>query len=144
MKILAPLFVIGCFFIVGFTLYKLKQHVDANEAEALAKNVSYKKAIETAQTENKPILLIFTASWCGPCRSMKKNVYPSPQVRSIKDDFIWVFLDTDNKENQPLAQKYNVRGIPNYVILDSKGKLKKQFSGGRSPSDFASILRSVL
>lgn len=101
----------------------------------------YYKTLSESKTDQKPIILIFTASWCGPCQYMKKQVYPSAEVSSLADRFHWLMLDVDDSSNQGLAQKYGVRGIPHIQVIDKFEKRKGLIVGGRSPSDFAAFLQ---
>ena len=110
----------------------------------LAVSHDYKEAQSRAARESKPMLLIFTASWCGPCRYLKKEVYPSADVQRIADRYIWVMLDVDDHGNRSLHEKYEVHGIPNIVITDSNGRVKNRQVGSSSPAEFANFLRNNL
>jgi thioredoxin 1 len=58
-------------------------------------------------------LLDFTAKWCGPCRVME------PTLASIAKEFgdrvRIVPIDVDDQ--QTLAQQYNVRSMPTFVLV---------------------------
>ena len=49
----------------------------------------FDKAAAVAKKENKPLIVIFSASWCPPCQQMKKEVYPSKTVTPYHDSFVW-------------------------------------------------------
>lgn len=108
-------------------------------------NTDFNKALEQAKTENKPVVVVFSAGWCPPCQSMKKSVYPSKEVAKLHDKFVWAYLDVDEKPNEAPAQKYGVTGIPHIQFLGADGKkdLGNQI-GGTSPADFAATLEKVL
>ncbi|GEP42707.1 thioredoxin family protein [Brevifollis gellanilyticus] len=103
----------------------------------------YKAALETAKKEGKPVVLVFSAAWCGPCQSMKKNVYPSAEVKPLQDKFVWAYLDTDVEANAAAAEKYGVSGIPHVQFLNKDGKDIGNQVGGVSPAEFAGILNKV-
>ncbi len=105
---------------------------------------NYDKALKLAEKEKKPVILVFSASWCPPCQKMKKDVYPSAEVAGFHDKFIWAYLDTDKKANSKPAGKYGVSGIPHIEIQSPDGKQLKKVVGGRSPADFAKILQEAL
>jgi len=107
-------------------------------------HTDYKTAEKAAKAEGKPMLVVFSATWCGPCQANKKGVYPSTSVKPFHDDFVWVYLDVDQKKNGPLAQKFGVNGIPHIEFVKAGGKTIDQAVGGTSPRSFAKKLKSVL
>ncbi|MEN3941290.1 thioredoxin family protein [Prosthecobacter sp. SYSU 5D2] len=107
-------------------------------------STDYKAALKQAKAENKPLVVVFSAVWCGPCQSMKKTVYPSKEVAPMHDKFVWAYLDVDVEANGDPARKYNVTGIPHIQFLDAKGKDIGNQIGGTSPGEFAGTLEKVL
>jgi thiol:disulfide interchange protein len=101
-------------------------------------------ALAKAQAENKPVVAVFSAVWCPPCQMMKKQVYPSAEVKEYHDKFVWVYIDTDEKSNAADGKKFKVEGIPHIEFLSKEGKSLDQQVGASSPSDFAKTLAGVL
>ena len=70
-----------------------------------------------------PVLVDFWAPWCGPCRLL------TPTLEKLADETESVVIAKLNvDENQSLAAKYQVRGIPT-LILFKDGNLDKKVSG---------------
>jgi thioredoxin 1 len=71
-----------------------------------------------------PVLVDFTAVWCGPCKML------DPLVKQLAQDWDGrvkvVKLDID--ENQDLTIQYQVMGVPT-LILFVKGKPVQRISG---------------
>ncbi len=101
-------------------------------------------ALAKAKTANKPVIAIFSAVWCGPCQQMKKEVYPSAEVKPFHDKFIWAYIDADEDSNAADMKKFNVEGIPHIEFLDSTGKSIGQKVGSGPAADFAKILEEMI
>lgn len=105
---------------------------------------SYEAAVEKGRKTGKPVIVIFSASWCPPCQQMKNSVYPSRQVSPFHDQFIWAYLDADKASNSRVMRKYRTRGIPHIVFLKPDGSSVGSLRGAVSPDSFARTLKSVL
>ena len=63
--------------------------------------------------ENKPTLVDFFATWCGPCR-MQSPILET--VKSQMGDKVNI-LKVDIDQNQALAAEYNVMSVPTLIIF---------------------------
>lgn len=105
---------------------------------------SYDAALKAAKQSGKPVVLVFSASWCPPCQKNKRDVYPSAAVKPLHDKFVWAYLDADQKENVPAMEKYGVSGIPHIQFLSKDGASLGNVVGGTSPKQFSVDLAGVL
>jgi thioredoxin 1 len=60
----------------------------------------------------KPVLVDFTAAWCGPCRVMNPIL---ADLAAERDDIDVVKLDVD--DNQETAARYGVLGMPTFMLF---------------------------
>ena len=104
---------------------------------------NYAEALKAAEVSGKPLIVIFSASWCGPCQANKKRVYPAAEVKLYHDKFVWAYLDADDEANIPAMQKFEVSGIPHIEFLDKTGESLGHMAGGTSPEVFAQVLAEV-
>ncbi len=102
---------------------------------------SLEQAQKLSQLLNKPILVDFWATWCGPCRAMESDVWNKEEIQElIKYNYIPVKIDIDSYES--LARKYNVRKIPTILILDSWGNPLYKSSGYKRKNNIKKLLTS--
>jgi len=105
-------------------------------AEPLAANAELFD--EIVQNVPVPVLVDFWAEWCGPCQIAAPEV--SRTAADMAGEAIVLKVDTD--KNPQLAGRFNVRGIPNFVIL-SGGRVVKQQAGVVNHDQLEQWLRSA-
>ena len=68
---------------------------------------------EIVRDATVPVLVDFWAAWCGPCRMAAPEVQKTAEQMAGRA--IVIKVDTDR--HGEVAQRFGVRGIPNFVVL---------------------------
>lgn len=89
---------------------------------------------EIVINSEKPVLLDFWATWCGPCRMV------SPIVDEIANENPQFVVGKINVDEEPeLASSFNISSIPTLVALKN-GKIQNQLVGAYPKSAILSML----
>jgi thiol:disulfide interchange protein DsbD len=107
---------------------------------------SEKDATERAQREKRPLMVDFTADWCGACKEFTKHTFSDPRVMEKAGDFVAVKFDaTDDEDPQvdAVKKKYGVVGLPTVVIFDSTGKERQRFTEFVPAEKFLKALEGI-
>lgn len=90
---------------------------------------------ENIINSEKPVLVDFFATWCGPCKMMHPVL--EELHAKIGDKARIITIDID--KNQRLAAEYNVRSVPTFMVF-KQGKLEWRESGVQQLEKLEEIL----
>ena len=97
-------------------------------------NVNKNNFDQEILNSDKPVLLDFWASWCGPCRMV------SPSVDEIATERSDIKVGKINVDEQPeLAAQFGVMSIPTLVVMKS-GRIVNQAVGARPKAQILAML----
>jgi len=137
-------------------VYSVQDTASTGELTPGTWGTDYKQALETAKKTGKSILIDFTGSdWCGWCMKLDKEVfsqqafidYSKGNLVLLKLDFPKKIAQTEavKKQNNDLAQKFNIEGFPTIILLDKDGNYvdKTGYQQGGAES-YVEHLKSLL
>lgn len=99
--------------------------------------LAWMDSLEEAQREaarlGRPLLVKWTAVWCGPCRTMDREAYRDKAVvDALRSSFVIASIDFD--EQHQLAREHAVRALPTIQIFDAGGEERDRRVGLQTPA----------
>lgn len=101
-------------------------------------HTDWKKAQEESVRTGKPIVAMFSASWCGPCKTMIATVFPTDEVQTALKDFVPVYIDSE--KDRELAGKYDIRAYPTFKCITPEQEEASGHVGGKPVEGFVELL----
>ena len=89
--------------------------------------------------QDKPVLVDFFATWCGPCK-MQAPILDEVKER-LGNQVAIIKIDVD--QNQQTASKYQIRSIPTLIIFKN-GEIKWRQSGVFQANELERLLKENL
>ena len=116
---------------VGVACLKIKQQPNFKRQPKNIK-MTFKEMIQS----DKPVLVDFTATWCGPCKLM------APVLKEVKQEIgdTATIIKVDVDKNQQAASEYQVQSVPTLILFKNGQPLWRQ-SGVMQKAGLVSIIK---
>ena len=97
------------------------------------KKVSFNELIQS----DKPVLVDFFATWCGPCQAMGPVLHDL--AGDLGEDGKIIKIDID--KNRAVANHFQITGVPTFMVF-KEGKMLWRQSGMQSKSGLKKVMES--
>lgn len=101
----------------------------------MKKKVSFKDLING----DKPVLVDFSAEWCGPCKAMGPIL--NEVASEIGEQASIVKIDVDR--NPAISQQLGIQGVPTFILYQ-KGEAKWRHSGMQSAQALTHVINQAI
>ncbi|TNE57716.1 MAG: thioredoxin [Bacteroidetes bacterium] len=88
---------------------------------------------------DKPVLIDFSAEWCGPCRAMLPIL--QEVASTLGETASVITIDVDR--NPMLAQQLGIMGVPTFILYRN-GKTHWRHSGMQSANALVHVIRQAM
>lgn len=69
------------------------------------------EGLRLSKLHNRPLILIFSADWCGYCKDLKRDI---TSIKPLEQSIVCIL---DVEKNSALVDKYQIKGLPTSVII---------------------------
>lgn len=108
----------------------------------------WKEVLAKAKREHKNVFVDCFASWCGPCKLMDREVYPTAEAgKAINDKYLAVRMQMDlagNEDADYISKTYHLEGYPTLLYLSADGTLLAKRTGAIFGKDFVQFAADAL
>ncbi len=97
------------------------------------------ESLRSVLNAGKPVVIKFSAQWCGPCRRMQ------PIFEDLSKEFAdkYAFVEVDIDAAASLTDEYNVKGVPTIVIIKDGKEVGRQV-GAQSKDALKNTIQNAL
>lgn len=119
---------------------KTQKAVKELNAESFSEKVYDMNSEELVFLGDKPVIVDFTASWCGPCQ----RIAPILEELSVEYDGKIIIYKVDIDKERGLAQSFNVSSIPAILYIPANGNEPVMTIGARGKEKFKEEIATFL
>lgn len=120
-----------------------------SQSQTLFPDRKYDETLALSKAADKPLVMLFYATWCPHCNKMKNEIFTDSQVIDFyKKSFICMAVDATSAYGQELKakfqNKFRVNSFPTFAFLDSNENLLYCTSGELTKEAFINEGKDVL
>ncbi len=100
-------------------------------------------ALQIAEQEDKLVMLDFYATWCGACNELDHKTFSNQDVIDKLENYVTVKLDFSVKSDKVLSEKYQIRGLPVVIFMDSQRNILERIEKFVDAEEMLKIIENV-
>lgn len=105
----------------------------------------YVTVMEAAKSQQRNVLFYFTHPYCAPCKIMERTVLNQPKIIQMVNETV-IPVKVDCVDEKPYAkaiqQQFQIQSFPTVILVDSTGKLIRQYIGFMDQDAFLLFMQS--
>lgn len=103
-------------------------------------------ALARAKDGHRPLVVDFTAAWCGACKELDIKTFSEPRVGQELGRFVAIKVDATNNDDpkvEAMLARFKVVGLPTVVMFNSSGKEAARFNDFVPPEEFLKSAQAI-
>jgi thioredoxin-like negative regulator of GroEL len=102
-----------------------------------------KSAYKVARSQDKPLLILFSATWCTYCHKLiRESLGDKKMVAFVEQQFVPLLLDFD--KDKEIAKVLEVESLPCTIVLSPQADLLLQVNGFQKTTEYRETLQTSL
>lgn len=127
MRNMFKIFCLLTFFISATTTVEAKTKMPIKKGRTSSAinfiEADWEKALKAAKETKKLVFVDIYATWCGPCKMLKKNTFTDKAVSDFfNENFVNVSIDGEKGVGPQLLEQYQVEAYPTLIIANAEGE----------------------
>ncbi len=121
--------------------YRMRGHLHANlDPLGLSERPNDYNELEpenygfTPADYNRKIFIDFFATWCGPCKLLAAEVFPTAEFKKLSKNLVFCKIDVD--QDKATSQAYNITAMPTQMVVNADGSVVTTKVGYGGVADF--------
>lgn len=104
---------------------------------------SFAEMKKIAQKADKPIFMVFSATWCGPCKYVKKEVLEKEDFKQVADQVVLLYIEETDPESKDYIKENKISAFPTFKIFSKDGILLDNGFPDRTVAGFSTWVKEV-
>lgn len=139
MKVINKILGIVFLCLLGVSTYAQDYNID------FLHDAKWKKVLKISKKQNKPIFVDAYTTWCGPCKTLSKEVFTQKEVADFfNENFINVKMDMEKGEGIELKTAWDIKAFPTLLYFNDKGEVIHRVVGAFGANEFLGYSKMAL
>lgn len=105
----------------------------------------FEEILLKAKQQNKLVFMDCYTQWCGPCKLMAANCFPTKEAGDFMNPlFVNVKMDMEHGQGVELAKRFDINAYPTLLVINTDGTIKGRFTGMKQPHELKKCVEEVL
>lgn len=104
---------------------------------------TFDEMIKIAQKEKKPILTVFSATWCGPCQKVKKETFSKDEFQKVADQVVLLYIEQTDPKSKDYIKKNKISAYPTFKVFSKDGIDLETGSPERTVEGFLNWVKDI-
>ena len=123
--------------ILAITLVFISSFSFSQGIAFVSADMKWQDVLAKAKKENKIVFVDAYTTWCGPCKWMAANIFPTKEVGDVFNaSFVNAKIDMEKGEGIDIAKKYAIRAYPTYIFVNGDGEMVHRALGSKPADKF--------